>query len=209
MRSNERSEGQELTFLESARRSQFVECALESLAELGFAGTSIAEVARRAEVSKSVVLYHFGSKQELLEAAVVEVYTKAAPALIAAMESADGHRAKLDAYLHGCVMFAWTNQQRLAGVGEIFRNLRGADGRLRYSHADSDALISAVEQMILEGQRAGEFSEVDARVAAVMIRSTIDSLPGVFAAEPGLDAMAFSTRLQHLVGRMIAKEVAP
>lgn len=209
MRSKHGSEGQSPTFLERARRSQFIECALESLAERGFAGTSIAEVARRAEVSKSVVLYHFGSKQELLEAAVEEVYTKAAPDLIAAMESAQGHREKLDAYVHGCVMFAWTNQLRLAGVGEIFRNLRGADGRLRYSHADSDALISFVEQMIGDGQRAGAFGEVDARTAAVMIRATIDALPGVFVAEPGLDALAFSTRLRDLIGRMVTRDAAP
>nr|WP_245354864.1 TetR/AcrR family transcriptional regulator [Brachybacterium sacelli] len=174
---------------------------------MGFTGTSVAEVARRAEVSKSVVLYHFGSKQELLEAAVEEVYAKAAPDLLAAMESAQGHREKLDAYLHGCVMFAWTNQQRLAGVGEIFRNLRDSDGRLRYSHADSDALISVVEQMLLNGQHAGEFGHVHARTVAVMIRSTIDALPGVFAAEPGTDALAFSTRLCEAVGRMVAKEM--
>ncbi|GAA1557628.1 TetR/AcrR family transcriptional regulator [Brevibacterium picturae] len=195
--------------MERARRSQFIECALEALAELGFTGTTIAEVARRAEVSKSVVLYHFGSKQELLEAVVEEVYAGAAPDLLAAMEAAQGHRGKLDAYLHGCVMFAWANQRRLAGVGEIFRNLRKADGQLRYSHADSEALISWVEQMILDGQQAGEFGPVDARTAAVMIRATIDALPGVFAAEPGADALAFSARLRDLVGRMVARDVAP
>lgn len=209
VRSKREPQSQALTFLERARRSQFIECALAALAELGFAGASIAEVARRADVSKSVVLYHFGSKQELLEAVVVEVYAKAAPDLVAAMESSPGHREKLDAYLDGCVTFAWTNQQRLAGVGEIFRNLRDADGHLRYTHADSDALIAVVEQMILEGQQAGEFADIDARTAAVMIRATIDSLPGVFAADPATDALELSSSLRDLVGRMVASNARP
>lgn len=204
MRSENTTAGQSPTFLERARRTQLIQCTLEALAEAGFAGTSIAEVARRAEVSKGVVLYHFGSKRELLESAVEEVYTAAAPDLLEAMESARGHREKLNSYLHGCVLFAWTNQRRLAGLAEIFRNLRGPDGQLRYSHADSDELISFVERLVLDGQRAGEFGDADARTVAVVIRSTIDASTGMFAAEPDMDPQAFSSNLQDLVGRMLA-----
>ncbi len=160
-------------------------------------------------LSEDVVLCHYGSKQELLQATLEDVYANAAPELLAATESADDHRGKLDAYLHASVLFAWSNQQRLASVDEISHHLRDAGGRLRYNHADSDGLFSVVEQMIIDGQQAGEFADVDARTAAVMIRSTIAALPSLFAAEPGLEAAVFSSRLRNLVGRMVIGGAAP
>src|SRR5690606_32264817 len=112
------------TFLERARREQFIGCAIAALDELGYAGTSVAEVARRAEVSKSVVLYHFASKAELLEAVVTHIYGSAGPAMAALVEAAGDHRERLAAYVRGCVDFAWTHRAECRALREIFENLR-------------------------------------------------------------------------------------
>ena len=42
-------------------------CAIEVLAELGYAQTSFARIAERAGISKSVISYHFAGKDELLD----------------------------------------------------------------------------------------------------------------------------------------------
>jgi AcrR family transcriptional regulator len=47
------------------RRDQLIEVARHAFAELGFDGTSIEEIAARAEVSKPVVYEHFGGKEGL------------------------------------------------------------------------------------------------------------------------------------------------
>ncbi|MCD5313991.1 TetR/AcrR family transcriptional regulator [Kineosporia babensis] len=197
MRSDE-----ELSFIERARRRQFVECALDSLHEKGFAGTSLAAVAERAGVAKSVVVYHFGSKQALLEAVVDSVYAGAAPAVLAAVEGAGGPRERLLAYVRACVLFAADNGRALAAVGEVFRNLRTADGGLRYTAADSDALISYVEGLLEDGQDAGELGDFHARTVAVMIRASIDALPGLFSADPDLQGADVADRMGDAVARM-------
>jgi betaine-aldehyde dehydrogenase len=55
--------------VEEARRVQLVEVTVDSLAEVGWSGTTLAEIARRAGVSAGLVAHYFGDKDGLLEAA--------------------------------------------------------------------------------------------------------------------------------------------
>jgi betaine-aldehyde dehydrogenase len=54
---------------EEARRVQLVEVTIDSLAEVGWVGTTLAEIARRANVSAGLVAHYFEDKDGLLEAA--------------------------------------------------------------------------------------------------------------------------------------------
>jgi betaine-aldehyde dehydrogenase len=51
------------------RRRQLVEVTIDSLAELGYVGTTLAQIAARAGVSPGLVAHYFGDKDGLLEAA--------------------------------------------------------------------------------------------------------------------------------------------
>src|ERR1700683_2949557 len=55
--------------LEESRRSRLIEVTLDSLAELGYVGTTLAQIAGRAGVSPGLVAHYFGDKDGLLEAA--------------------------------------------------------------------------------------------------------------------------------------------
>ena len=54
---------------EDARRVQLIEVTIDSLAAVGFVGTTLAEIAGRAGVSPGLVAHYFGDKDGLLEAA--------------------------------------------------------------------------------------------------------------------------------------------
>src|SRR5258708_18219627 len=54
---------------EEARRIQLIEVTIDSLAEVGYVGTTLAEIARRAGVSPGLVAHYFEDKDGLLEAA--------------------------------------------------------------------------------------------------------------------------------------------
>jgi betaine-aldehyde dehydrogenase len=55
--------------LEETRRRQLVEVTIDSLAELGYVGTTLAQIASRAGVSPGLVAHYFGDKDGLLDAA--------------------------------------------------------------------------------------------------------------------------------------------
>jgi betaine-aldehyde dehydrogenase len=54
---------------EDTRRRQLVEVTIDSLAELGYVGTTLAQIAHRAGVSPGLVAHYFGGKDGLLDAA--------------------------------------------------------------------------------------------------------------------------------------------
>jgi len=54
---------------EDTRRRQLVEVTIDSLAELGYVGTTLAQIALRAGVSTGLVAHYFGDKDGLLDAA--------------------------------------------------------------------------------------------------------------------------------------------
>lgn len=54
----------------AAMRERLLDAAVECLIELGYAGTTTTEVARRAAVSRGAQLHHFPTKAELLTSAI-------------------------------------------------------------------------------------------------------------------------------------------
>jgi AcrR family transcriptional regulator len=83
-------------------RTRVLEAGGELFAEKGFEGTSIAEIGARADIAKSVLYHHFGSKAGLyaavLEAATGELVKRVAAAVPAGTEG-PRLRAGIDAYL--------------------------------------------------------------------------------------------------------------
>ena len=68
-----------LSFIERARREQLIEVTIGLVAEHGYAATSLARIAQAAGITKGAVLYHFASKDAVMEAA----YAHALNALVA------------------------------------------------------------------------------------------------------------------------------
>src|SRR3954468_23640466 len=58
---------------EIARRDQLVASAIQLIAEQGHARASLSRIAKRAGVSKAAVLYHFKTKDDLLDAVLARV----------------------------------------------------------------------------------------------------------------------------------------
>jgi betaine-aldehyde dehydrogenase len=64
-----RSPDSSIPTTEDSRRDQLVEVTIDSLAEVGFVGTTLAQIASRAGVTPGLVAHYFGDKDGLLEAA--------------------------------------------------------------------------------------------------------------------------------------------
>jgi len=77
------------TFTQRKRRDQLVGCAIEAIAQLGYPRTTVAEVARRAGVSKGVVTYHFPAKDDLIQAVITDVIAEMAQYLEPRLRAAD------------------------------------------------------------------------------------------------------------------------
>ena len=73
-----KKEGPDRTFIEEARRAQIVQCAADVIAESGYARATMAEIAKRARIAKSVISYHFADKNDPIQE-VIRTSVETAP----------------------------------------------------------------------------------------------------------------------------------
>ncbi|HMD72535.1 MAG TPA: betaine-aldehyde dehydrogenase [Steroidobacteraceae bacterium] len=86
---------------EESRRRQLVEVTIDSLAELGFVGTTLAQIASRAEVSPGLVAHYFGDKDSLLDAAFRALAQRVGRQVRARLRSAQSPRERIQAVIDG------------------------------------------------------------------------------------------------------------
>ena len=119
MRTNDEGEARPATFTQRKRRDQLVDCAIDALAELGFQGTSVAEVARRAGVSRGVVTYHFAAKDDLMFAAVAEIFDSIKEFLENRLRGTSPERFVAD-YINAWVAYYRTRTRYVLAIREIW-----------------------------------------------------------------------------------------
>jgi AcrR family transcriptional regulator len=151
-----------------------VDCTIDTLAADGYAQASLARIAQRAGVSKSVIVYHFGGKDQVFQAVVAEVFRAAFEAVRPRVQAEPTAAGKLRAYLESRVEFLATHRQHMLALFEIWMNLRTEDGQLRFTEEDAKTTLDAIEGILRAGQQAGEFGSFSVPVMAMAIRQAVE-----------------------------------
>jgi len=174
---NKTNEQKELSFIEKARRTQIVKCTIETISELGYAQASLGQIAKRANISKGIISYHFANKEEILEQVVVEYYLACQSFINPQLETETSARGKLIKYIESNLKFVNENRKHVFAVIEIVSNERTEDGKLRFAAEHDDTIFLPIENILRMGMTEGtfrEFSSQSARVMALTIRNAID-----------------------------------
>jgi AcrR family transcriptional regulator len=194
------------TFTEAARKGQLIECAIETIATLGYGQASLAQIAQRAGISKGVITYYFSSKEELIQQVVAAIFKGAASFIGPRIAAQPTPTLRLHAYIQSHVEYISTHLQQMMAIAEIILNARTDEGKLRYGAVTAEPMRAPLETLLRNGQHAGEFRAFDVRVMAVTIRAAIDVLSPLFIAHPGLDAELYARELVTLFDRATRKE---
>ena len=109
-------------------RAALLDAAIECLAELGYAETTVTEVAKRAGVSRGAQLHHFPTKAELLTAAVTHLFDRRMALYRKAFANLDPGADRLDASIEllwsmygGPGFIAWAELWMAARSDETLR----------------------------------------------------------------------------------------
>jgi TetR/AcrR family transcriptional regulator, fatty acid metabolism regulator protein len=200
MRSEIVSDGQEgRSFIETARRAQLVECAIDAIAQLGYANASLAEIARRAGVSKGVISYHFADKRELIEQVVSTVIEKAGAVMLPRIFAEHTAAGMLRAYIESNLEFLDSHRNDIMALMNIAGGARSDDGKPMIDLTLTfEPAVRELQNLLRSGQEQGEFREFSTRVMAVTIRNAIDALSPQLAAYPELDLKLYANELATL-----------
>lgn len=188
------------SFIQAARRAQLIGCAVDALAEVGYQQTTVAEVARRAGVSKGVVTYYFPARDDLVRAVVAAVFASVGEAVGSRLADVPPERY-VAAYLDAWVGYYRTRRREMMAIAEIWTNFRDADGRPQLDARTLGQERAMVEAHLAAGQAEGTLGQFSTRVMAVTLKAALDGLLGQLAVQPDLDLDAYRDELVGLFDR--------
>jgi len=189
-----------LTVTESARRAQIVAAAIETIASLGFAKASFAQIARRAGLkSTGLISYHFAGKDELIAQVVATLYERMGGVMAARVGAAGSPTAMLAAYITGVVDYIGAHRAEMKALLEIFLNWQGTS----YGPAQERSTASHLEAILRAGQQTGEFRAFDVGVMAMTVQRAVDGLPFALETRPDLELAVCARELVTLFDRAV------
>lgn len=161
------------TFTEQARRAQIVRAAIETVNEVGYPRSSLAEIARHAGIAKSAIMYYFSSKDALLLHVVNEVFTELAQQLQTAVANHSDPAEQLRAYVEAHLEHADHHRAELAAGVEIVLSHRDAESRPLYlSESAEDSLL--LGQILHAGMESGAFVPMSTPIAIKVVEALLD-----------------------------------
>ncbi len=188
----------------SSTRTRLMEATIECLLELGYAGTTTTEIARRAGVSRGAQLHHFPTKQELVITAVEylaerrhEEFMQAFARLPAGVDRAAEAIDLLWPILSGPTFYVWLELAVAART----------DAELRTSVAAStqrvmDRVLQTFRALLPEPPGANIVAEPPKFVFALLNGMALDKMlnPDDPALQQHLDVLKALARLVQLPG---------
>ncbi len=167
------------------RRNEILMTTCQVVIERGFAGTRISDVAKRLDVSSSLIHYHFDSKEQLLAEAFNHYAQTDLAEMVDELESSPTALGRLDRVIHNMVPEGSDDMEWMLwidGWGEALRNPMMKKISQQLDEQTSDML----ERVLTSGVDSGEFVCASPRATATRLTALVDGLAIQFAAHDGM-----------------------
>lgn len=167
------------------RRTEILDTTCEVVIERGFAATRISDVAKRLDVSNSLIHYHFDSKESLLAEAFAHYARKDLAEMEAYIQAAPTATERLARLIQNYVPVGSDDLEWMLWIdawGEALRNPL----MKRISQELDDQSITLLQRVIDDGVASGEFSCPDSSASALRLTGLIDGLAVQYAAHRGV-----------------------
>lgn len=198
------------TFIEEARRRQIVETAIQTIATQGFSQASLAEIARKAGISKGVISYHFAGKEELVEEILRSLLRQPAEFI---KERVGQHETALDqlrAYIEANFEFMELHRDNYVALVDLWGRRGNSEEENRFNADAYEPSRHYLAHILEAGRGRGEFRHLPVRATASLIQATIDGvmLQWVFD-ETSVDLDVSRAEVLEMVTRHVSKGELP
>lgn len=188
------------------RRRQLIEATIDTMADLGFAATSLAHIARRAGVSPGLVAHYFDDKEGLLEATLRAMSARLTQASIRRLAAARDPRGRVQAVIDSVLAPEEFDRRTcsvwLAFWGEVIHSRR----LKRIQHVYEQRLLSNLRHALRRLMQPAQ-----AAPAALAIAALIDGLwlKATLSAPQGIDSATARGIVAAYADSLIAAHAAP
>ena len=190
------------------RREEILETTCQVVIERGFAATRIADVAKRLNVSTSLIHYHYDSKEQLLAEAFSFYARKDLAELDAEIEAAPTALAQLDRAIQNYVPEGSGDVEWMLWIdawGEALRNPL----MKKISQELDEQSVALLLRVLTAGVASGEFRCPNPASSALRLTGLIDGLAVQFAAHNDLlTREAFLDHVRWLAAAEVGVDLA-
>jgi transcriptional repressor BetI len=162
---------------EDARRRQLIEATVGAIGELGFNATTIAEIARRAQVSTGLVSFYFGDKDGLLEATLRHLARQLSRSVAVRLREADTPRGRvqavIDANLEASQFARQIGMVWLAFWGQVPHSPRFARVQRAYQRRIASNLAHALRPAMGRERALAVAESTAAMIDGLWLRATL------------------------------------
>lgn len=164
------------TFIERARREQIIEATIDTVAELGFVHASFAEIAKVADISKAVIPYYFGSKDELIEQTLNTLYERSDNYVRTRVEAKLGATDKVRMWVTAQLEYVKAHRREAVADWELQASFDSAEAKRSFSKTTYDPIREFMGEILRQGQERGEFGSFPVNTVASLILGTLDGI---------------------------------
>lgn len=208
MSTSKYADDSDLSAIELRRRTQFINTTIDTLAELGYMGTSFSQIALRAGVSKGLASYHFKNKDDLMFQTIQLIMSGWHTYITQEVESQSTAYEKFVEYIKANIDYMTRHPTYFPAIVEIFFNARDSTGELLYRIGENDPNIIILENILAAGQVNGELDpSFNPRLTAISVRASIDQVLGQMMSWPHFDMQLYTQEIIALYTRAIDKRV--
>lgn len=172
---------------QETRREQILDAARRCFIDQGYSATRMADIARRAGLSKGGVYFHFSSKRALFDALVEQEYHLGVSFLKQVERESSDWRNRLER-LAGHFMRFFEQRPDYPRFFMVMAEMAGRDPSIRAMLSEiQQAYFSALERLLQRGVDSGQLRNIDCRSVAQLLKGLLDAVEGYLAIGLELD----------------------
>ncbi len=187
------------TFIMRARKEQIMEAAVQTLDEIGFARASLAQIAKRADISTALISYHFSDKQDLMNHVLEQLIMQSAAAVLDQVFLLEDPLDQLEVFIRETLRYQRQFPARHIALIEIVFQAKNDEEvpYYRMDDGDPDPFVDALTDIIDRGQGAGVFRKYHKLTMIHLVQGAISE--GIMASEELADAERYAKELTAMI----------
>ncbi|MFI2103437.1 TetR/AcrR family transcriptional regulator [Isoptericola sp. NPDC019693] len=190
------------SFIQRARREQIIRATVETVAETGLERASLARIAGRLGIAKGSIVYHFEGRDQLVAAALDDVYARIAAAVTERLSDAASPRDAVRRYITALVDHLDAHRSEARLISDAFGRVGGPDDASSQVESRWRALADLVRAALAQ-RPAGDSPAPDAEVLAISVSGAVDALVGQALRDPSFDLSGAGETLAGYVDQLL------
>jgi betaine-aldehyde dehydrogenase len=162
---------------DETRRHQLIAVTIDSLAELGYVGTTLAQIAGRAGVSPGLVAHYFGDKDGLLDAAFRTLTRRVGDRIRMRLQQVGTPRGRIQAVIDGNLAPAEFDQRTgtawLAFWGQVLQSAQLKRVQSAYQRRTLANLRASLKQLLPADEATSLAAMIAAMIDGVWLRAAL------------------------------------